>query len=192
MYKHWDQAMLYKRSKVIFNNLILSHLLFVIILAMFSTVNSLMLRNAYELSPLISRLFPWGLMWNQSPIDRVWQDNHNILTTNSHQGTRCLGTYPHDQEPITVFFHGEGPAQCKAGSAQESHVCQTDPYPVERAWPVCSKYLLMVQSKPGKWPEDNEVAGVVVWSSWSSVALPDTEFLPLAKLLWLVRLTFPS
>lgn len=131
-------------------------------------------------------------MWSQSPIDRVWQDNHNIQTTSSHQGRRCLRMYPHDQEPITPFLHGGGPAQCKAGSAWDSHVRQTDPYPVEGAWLVCSKYLLMDQSKPGEWPEENEVAGVVAWSSWSSISLPDTEFPPLIKLLQLVRLTFPS
>lgn len=162
---------------------------------MFSTVNSLMLRNSYEVSgfpPLINRLSPWGLMWSQSPIDRIWWDNRNTQTTNSHQETGRLGTCPYDREPIAMFFHGGGPAQCKAGSAQDSHVCQSDPYPVEGAWPVCNKYLLMVQSKPGERPGENEVAGVVACRSWSSVSLPDTEFLPLAELLRLVRLTFPS
>lgn len=154
-----------------------------------------MLRNSFEVSgfpALINRLSPQGLMWSQSPIDRVWRDNHSAQITNSHQETRPLGTCPYDREPLTMVFHSRGPVQCKAGSAWDSNVRQTNNYPVEAAWPVCNKYLLVVQSKPGERPGENEVAGVVACSSWSSVSLPDTEFLPLSELLRLVRLTFPS
>lgn len=154
-----------------------------------------MLRNSREVSgcpPFVYRLSPWGLTWSQSPIDRARRDNHNAQTTSSHQETGSLGTCSYGREPISTFCHGGGPGRCKAGSAQDWQVCQTDPEPVEGAWPVCNKYLLMVQSKPGECPGENEVAGVVSCSSWSSVSLPDTELLPLAELLQLVRLTFPS
>ena len=74
-----------------------------------------------------------GLMGSQSHIDRVRQDNHNAQTTNSHQETGHLGMRPYDREPIAMFCHGGGPAQCKAGSARDSHMLQADPYPVEGA-----------------------------------------------------------
>lgn len=157
-----------------------------------SSVRALMFRKPYEISgfsPLNNRLSPQNLMWSLNPVDGVWLKDHNT-PTESHQEAGSLWPWPSNREHIIMFYHWGGLWECKAARAQDSHVHQTNPYPVTGAWPVCNKYLWKAWCKPEERPE-NDVSGVVAGSSWSSAWLPDTEFLPLAELLWLVRLRFP-
>lgn len=71
------------------------------------------------------------------------------------------------------------------------HMNQSDTYPEKGAWPVCKKYLLMVQNKLGECQE--KIKGLVwLFAAADPVLLPETVFLLLAELLQLVTLTFPS